>query len=49
VAGNIVEFTAPKTQLSSISRTDSDGIVHYSMDARFIPDAGDDELTITFK
>lgn len=49
LAGNIVEFSAPKTQLSSISRADSEGIVHYQMDVRLIPDAGDDELVITFK
>lgn len=49
VAGNIVEFDLPKTQLSSISRADSDGIVHYAMDLRAIPDAGDDELSIVFK
>lgn len=48
-AGNIVNFLAPKAQLSTLSRTDSDGIVHYQMDARFIPDAGDDEFTLTFK
>lgn len=49
VAGNIVQFAMPKTQLSSISRSDSDGIVHYAMDLRAIPDLGDDELVITFK
>lgn len=48
-AGNIVEFALPQTQLSSISRTDSDGIVHYSMDVRALDTLGDDELTITFK
>lgn len=48
-AGNIVKITGPKTQLSTISRTDSDGIVHYQMDARYIPDLGDDEFTLTFK
>lgn len=49
VAGNIVQFALPKTQLSSISRSDSDGIVHYAMDLRALPTLGDDELTITFK
>ncbi|GAA3704351.1 hypothetical protein GCM10022421_08960 [Oceanisphaera sediminis] len=47
--GNIVQLAAPKTQLSTISRSDSDGIVHYALDLRLIPDVGDDELTITFK
>ena len=48
-AGNIVRFEAPKTQLSSISNQDSDGIVHYQMDAQFLPDEGNDEFTLTFK
>lgn len=48
-AGNVVEISLPKTQLSSISRTDSDGIVHYSMGVRALADIGDDELVITFK
>lgn len=47
--GNIVEFSLPKTQLSTISRSDSDGIVHYAMDVRALPDLGDDELVIIFK
>ncbi|WP_413614753.1 hypothetical protein MRB56_12660 [Halomonas cupida] len=47
-AGNIVTFTAPKTQLSTLSRTDADGNVHYQMDARFLPDVGDDEFTLAF-
>ncbi|XKE45753.1 hypothetical protein LG302_01010 [Halomonas organivorans] len=47
--GNIVAIAAPKMQLSNISAQDSDGIVHYQMDTRYLPDAGDDELTITFK
>ena len=49
VAGNIITVAAPRVQLSSISSQDSDGLVHYQMGARFLPDAGDDELTLTFK
>jgi len=47
--GNIVAIAAPKVQLSTISPQDSDGIVHYQMGARFLPDTGDDEFTLTFK
>lgn len=50
VAGGIVEFDAPVVQLSSISFSDSDGILHYQMDARLIPtDAGNDELLLTVR
>ncbi|WP_110636240.1 phage tail tube protein [Salinicola salarius] len=48
VAGNIIKVDAPKVQLATISRSDSDGIVHYSMDMRLNPDQGDDEFTITY-
>ena len=48
-AGNIIEFLAPKAQLSTISRSDSDGIVHYSLGARYLADVGDDEAAFIFK
>lgn len=48
-AGNIITLSAPKVQLSTLSRTDSDGIVHYQMDTRYLPDEGDDEFVLTFK
>lgn len=48
VPGNIVTVAAPKVQLSTLSRTDSDGIVHYSMDMRLNPDQDDDEFTIQY-
>lgn len=48
-AGNIVELAAPKTQLSTISVQDSDGVAHYQMDVRYLPDTGDDEYALTFK
>ena len=48
-AGNIVEVATTKTQLSTISAQDSDGVVHYQMDMRHLPDTGDDEYAITFK
>nr|WP_300312748.1 hypothetical protein [Halomonas sp.] len=47
-AGNIVTITGPKVQLSTLSRADSDGILHYQLGTRYLPDAGDDEFTITF-
>lgn len=49
-AGNVFAITAPKVQLSSISGSDSDGLLTYQMDTRFIPtDSGDDEFLITVK
>lgn len=47
--GNIIEFRAPKAQLSTISRADSDGVLHYQLGARFLPNAGDDEFVLIFK
>lgn len=47
--GNIIEFSAPKTQLSTISRADSDGVLHYQLGMRALPDAGDDEFVLIFK
>lgn len=50
VTGSIVEFDAPEVQLSGISFSDSDGILHYQMDARLIPtDTGNDELVLTVR
>ena len=49
-AGNICQIDAPNTQLSSISKQDSDGLEALSMACQFIPsDTGNDELTFTFK
>lgn len=48
--GAIVEFDSPEVQLSGISFSDSDGILHYQMDARLIPtDTGNDELMLTVR
>lgn len=50
VAGNIVEISAPNTQLASISPTDNQGIMHYDLGLRFLPDgSNDDDFTLTFK
>lgn len=49
-AGNIVEIKGNKVQLASISPTDSDGIMHYDIGLRFLPDgSADDDFTLTFK
>jgi len=48
--GNVVQIDAPKVQLSSISSTESEGVMQYSMNVNYIPtDAGDDEIKLTFK
>jgi len=49
-AGNIVQFDAPKVQLSNISSADSDGILMFNMDAQFLnTDGNDDDFTVTVK
>ena len=47
-AGNIVAINAPAVQLSTIGSQDSDGIIHYQMDSRWLPKDGDDEISIVF-
>lgn len=46
--GNRVGVAGPKVQLSSISDQDTNGRLYYSLGARFLRDAGDDELVLTF-
>lgn len=48
-AGNIIQLDAPKTQLQTISPTDLDGQFGYQIDVSYMPDAGDDEVTVTVK
>ncbi len=48
-AGNIVQIDAPKTQLQTISPTDLDGVFGYQIDVSYMPDVGDDDVTITVK
>lgn len=48
-AGRIVQFDAPKVQLASIARGNVDGLVTYTFDVKFLPNAGNDELSITVK
>lgn len=48
--GNIVEITSQNVQLSSISPTDNQGIMHYDIGLRFLPtDGNDNDITFTFK
>ena len=48
--GNIIELSASRAQLSTISAQDNQGIMHYQMDARFLPtDSNDDDFTLTYK
>lgn len=49
VAGNIIEISAPKVQISTIAGADSDGELAYQLGMTFVPSTGDDELLITVK
>lgn len=46
-AGNIITLAAPKAQLSGIQEADISGELGYQFGLRLLPNAGDDELTIT--
>lgn len=48
VAGNIITFNMPKAQLAMPKYSDMDGIVMLDCDVRVLPDAGNDEITLTF-
>lgn len=48
--GNIVEIASQNVQLSSISPTDNQGIMHYDIGLRLLPtDGNDNDITFTFK
>jgi hypothetical protein len=49
VAGNIVEFDAPKVQIGRLTQGSSQGIANYSLPLMLTPDAGNDELVITVR
>lgn len=49
VAGNIVEIDAPKVQIGRLSQGATDGISNYSLPLMLTPDAGNDELVLTFR
>ena len=48
-AGKIIKIDAPAVQIANISESDSDGVYTYVLDLKFLPVAGNDELTITTK
>ncbi|WP_439685104.1 Phage tail protein [Cupriavidus oxalaticus] len=48
VAGNKVTFDAPKVQLNNPQYQDSEGSVFLQASLSLVPDAGNDELVITF-
>lgn len=47
VAGKKIKIDAPAAQISNITESDSDGINTWTLDLKFLPNVGDDELTIT--
>ena len=49
VAGNIVQIDCPAVQLTTISESDSDGELHYSLGLSLIPATSDDEFKLTIK
>ena len=49
VATNIVEVAAPKVQLTNPQYGESDGIVMLTLDMRFLPSSGGDEVTFRTK
>lgn len=48
-AGNIVEVAGANTQITTIANADSEGELAYQLGMSFVPQAGNDELTFTFK
>ena len=49
VAGNIIEYAAPKAQILSPSYSEQDGIAMWGFDLSLVPDAGDDDYSIVVK
>lgn len=48
--GNIVEMVFPRAQLSAPQESDSDGITHYQMDMRLLPNGNDDgDFSLIFR
>tara|TARA_R100001039_G_C1842706_1_gene103413 strand:+ start:244 stop:1200 length:957 start_codon:yes stop_codon:yes gene_type:complete len=48
--GNIVEMVFPRAQLSAPQESDSDGITHYQMDLRLLPNGNDDgDFSLIFR
>lgn len=48
-AGHIVEIAAPEVQITEIGYGESGGIALLELGVRLLPDAGDDDIKITFK
>lgn len=48
-AGNIVQLDAPKVQILTPSMSEMDAITMLNMGLNFVPDSGDDEMSITVK
>lgn len=47
---NEIEISGAQVQLSSISPTENQGIMHYDLGLRFLPDgSADDDFTLTFR
>lgn len=49
VAGNIVELAAPKVALANIALAEESDLLKYSITAQALPNAGNDNYSITFK
>lgn len=48
-AGNIVAITGPKVSCGQITEQDTQGLQMLSLPLQFVPDAGNDEITISVK
>ncbi len=48
-AGNIIELTATKVQVSDVSYTEQDGVQMLQTNLTFIPTSGGDEFSLVFK
>ncbi|HYC03716.1 MAG TPA: phage tail tube protein [Azospirillaceae bacterium] len=48
-AGGIVELAAPKVQVGKPGLSQSQGVTHYALPLKLVPDQGNDELRITVK
>lgn len=49
VAGNIAQIDLPKVQITDPSYSDADGVAMLNLALQIQPDAGNDELVLTFK
>jgi hypothetical protein len=49
VAGNIIQIYAPRVQATAPKYSDTDGVAMLGLTLTFVPQAGNDEITITVK